>query len=541
MISPEILDEIKTEALKEFEMLSRVYRPSFHTRKICDYLKQRVQEIRPGVEVYEDQYRGNLVNDEVDPNDSSGNLWFNVPANDPAFEKAQPIIVQAHMDMVCSFMTHEAKEDMIKNGIALEYHMNGTLTSRGNLTTLGADNGIGIAFILAIIKSNTFKHGPIRGIFTTDEEVGMLGASFLGLTRNGEKGAPVKGCNYIINIDTVSDGEIAISAPGAVVTQFTIPVDPDAKPIQQGLNTYTLYADEFKGGHDGIEIDKHSSAIRAVGDVLKQINKTEDFRLIEYLSPGCEFQNVIQKYSYATFTSSMSFADVERIVENYENDFKRMYPEETEAKIFLKLAELPQNADIRPYSHETSTKIVDLITSLPHGVVEWKDKSAGWIGASGNMGPIFLTMKKEKQGEREVWSNPSFVMKAHFRSCDNTKLEESIENNKKLAKDILGDDGLDYFQMIMLMYGWAGDDSKSFLNTAMRAFEERGVKWKLSNLRYGLEVSWFKYYNPDLNMISVGPETHNIHECTETLYTGTLQNVIGVILTCIESMRIIGK
>ncbi|MCQ3907732.1 MAG: hypothetical protein MJ219_03180 [Mycoplasmoidaceae bacterium] len=74
MLSDEIIEELKSEALKEFELLSKVYRPSFQTRKIADYLKQRVKELRPGVEVYEDQYRANLIDDIYDPTASSGNV-----------------------------------------------------------------------------------------------------------------------------------------------------------------------------------------------------------------------------------------------------------------------------------------------------------------------------------------------------------------------------------------------------------------------------------------------------------------------------------
>lgn len=540
-MTPEVLEEIKVESLKEFELLSKVYRPSFKTRKICDYLKQRIQELRPGIDVFEDAYRANLVNDAMSAYESSGNLWFDLPANDPSFEGAEPIILQGHMDMVVAYTDDAAHAGILEHGVELEYHGNGTLTSRGNKTSLGADNGIGLGVMLAIIKSDSFKHGPIRFIFTTDEEEGMIGASFLGLTKTGEKGEPVKGFRYLINNDNANDGEMIISTAGAVISLYTIPKDPETQPMQTQNPVYTLSVSGLLGGHDGDWVAKHTNAIRIVGMVLKEICDSPDFQLIEFISPSSECINLLHTQSFATFVSAKSQDDINRIINNVTDEVKKQYPDETGLKIQVESTPLPENTEIRPYSHDIGARIVKLVNSLLFGVVSWKDQSTGWVETSGNMGPIYLRLDKEEKDGKTIWHSPSFEFQVLCRSCNNEHLVKIVDDNKKLAKDCLGSDDLDYYQLCNLFYGWPGDEDQSFLQIAKDAFEARGVKWTTKNLNGGLEISWFKHFNPGLNMVSIGAEIHHTHDCQETLYTGTLDGVVGVTLECIEHMRTITK
>lgn len=538
-MTPELIEEIKAEALVEFELMSRVYRPSYKTRKICDFLKEHIKELRPDIEVYEDQYRANLVDIGNNASESSGNLWFDVPANDPELAKNEILILQAHMDMICAYADDEAQKNMIQNGVQIEYHPNGTLTAFGHKTSLGADNGIGLAFILAIIKNNNFKHGPLRVIITTDEEVGMCGASYLGLTKQGEKGQPVQGCKYLLNVDVVSDGEIAVTSRGAVVSIYTIPKDPDAKPLPAGLKMYKLDIDGLKGGHDGIEIDKHCSAVRLMAEVLKRINTTPDFHLVECISDTSDIQNVIQKHCYAIFATSVDQQSILDLMDIQKAAFSKNYPDETGVKFELTPVDLPEGSEVRCYSHETATNIIKLITELPHGPLSWKDKNIGWLETSGNMGPIYLRIEKAEKDGKAFWSEPIFEMKSHVRSSNNDHLQDAIVNNKRMAKEYLGNDDLDYYQLKMVIYGWDENEDKRLLEVVQKAYEKRDVTWRTSHRRGGLELSWFKYFNKDLNMVSIGPEIHDIHSCGETLYTGTLDNTIFVILSVIEKMKTI--
>ncbi len=536
-IPDDIVEEVQVAALAEFEGLSRVYRPSFQTRAIADYIKNRVKELDPSIVVNEDNYRSSLIDDANREDLSSGNLWFDLPANLPALKDNEPIILQAHMDMVCTYVDEEAHQQLQQNGVELEYHSNGTLTSMGNRTSLGADNGIGIAVMLAILKTKNFKHGPIRCLLTADEEVAMAGAAYLGLTKTGERGLPVQGFKYLLNNDNAFDGEILISTAGAVESTYTIPADPEAKPLDGKTPVYTLEVSGLLGGHSGDWIAKHANAIRIIAETLKEISSKEEFRLIEFLSPGSHFNNVIHTRAFATFTSSLSLDELNTIVEQHLAATKQNFPEETGVKAKLKPAQLPQGAEIKPYSHDISAKIITLLTSLVYGPRSWKNRQIEWIETSGNIGPIFLTIEKKDK----VWDQPKFLLNVLDRSCNNDHLQELVKSNKQLAKDCLGADDLDYYKLNALFYGWPGDEDQKLVQTIKNAYEARGVKWTTRNLHGYLEVSWFKHYNKDLVIASIGAEIHNMHDCKETLYTGTLRGVIGATLDCIAQMRWINK
>lgn len=541
MISEEILAQVKADAVKEFELLSKVYRPSFYTRKIADYLKKRAQELVPGVEVFEDEYRANLIDDAYNASTSSGNIWFDVPANDPRLENNAPIILQAHMDMVVASANRAADELIRQNGVTFQNHSNGTLTSLNRQTSLGADDGIGLGLMYAILKNDKFKHGPIRFLITADEEVGMCGASYLGLTKSGEKGAPVLGYNYLINLDNVYDGEIIVSTSGAVVSVYSLPKNPDSKPLPSGLNIFTLDVGGLLGGHDGLEVVRHASAARIAAEILKEISSRPDFYLLEFLTPDCDFHNVIQTHAIATFATKQSIDEIKQLVGLHEGMCRNKYPDEVGIKIKVEPAKIPADAEIKPLSHDESANVIKLMVTLPYGVTSWKNESTGWIETSGNIGPIWLSLDKHEVNGKLVYDCPSFAMRSHIRSCNNDHLLKAVDDNKALAKSILGSDDLDYYQLKNILYGWPGDTNTALLDLAKDAYESKGVKWATLNPNVGLEVSWFVRYNPNLTMVSIGPEIHNVHDCAETLYIDTLEGFVNTVLSCIQGMDKVAK
>ncbi|MCQ3914406.1 MAG: hypothetical protein MJ201_01115 [Mycoplasmoidaceae bacterium] len=167
-----ITSEIKQDAISEFIELSKIYRETYFTRGICNWLKQRIQEICPEATILEDDYNASLEDSTVDPDKSSGNLIIDIPAS-PGMENNKKICFQAHMDMVCVADSPEALEQMKQNGVSVEINStDNTMTSAGKHTSLGADDGIGVAIMLALLKNKNIAHGPIKYIITADEENG---------------------------------------------------------------------------------------------------------------------------------------------------------------------------------------------------------------------------------------------------------------------------------------------------------------------------------------------------------------------------------
>lgn len=541
MVSNKILEQINKDTLDEFELLSKIYRPSFYTRKIADYLKKRVQELRPGIEVWEDQYRASLIDDTFDAPTSSGNIWFDIPANDPKLEDNEPIILQAHMDMVVASTNKKAEEEIRKNGVTFQINSNGNLISKKGQTSLGADDGIGIGLMLAILKNKEFKHGPIRFLITADEEVGMCGASYLGLTKTGEKGAPLLGYKYLINLDNPYHGQIIVSTAGAVVTLFTLPKNPDTEPLSKNVNTFKLDVSGLLGGHDGININNQASALKIVAEVFEKISDDSEFRLVDFSTPDCDYHNVIQTHAVATFATKHSLDEIKKVASSCEKACKDKYPHETGVKIEVNLEKLPADVEIKPLPHQDSVNVIKLMNSLPFGPISWKNKSTGWIETSGNIGPVVLELHKREENGKKIWDCPAFYLRAHIRSCNNEHLLQAVEDNRALSKKVFGYDDLDYFQLKNILYGWPGDSNTTLLDLAKKAYESMDIKWKTLNIHGGLEISWFKYFNPDLSMVSIGPEVHDVHLCSETLFIETLPGFINSVLYCVDGIDKVKK
>ncbi|MCQ3908852.1 MAG: hypothetical protein MJ200_04980 [Mycoplasmoidaceae bacterium] len=270
--------------------------------------------------------------------------------------------------MVVASANRAADELIRQNGVTFQNHSNGTLTSLNRQTSLGADDGIGLGLMYAILKNDKFKHGPIRFLITADEEVGMCGASYLGLTKSGEKGAPVLGYNYLINLDNVYDGEIIVSTSGAVVSVYSLPKNPDSKPLPSGLNIFTLDVGGLLGGHDGLEVVRHASAARIAAEILKEISSRPDFYLLEFLTPDCDFHNVIQTHAIATFATKQSIDEIKQLVGLHEGMCRNKYPDEVGIKIKVEPAKIPADAEIKPLSHDESANVIKLMVTLPYGV-----------------------------------------------------------------------------------------------------------------------------------------------------------------------------
>ena len=448
-------------------------------------------------------------------------------------ESRDTVIIQGHLDMVC-VKTSDCTKNMFTDPIDIMTDGNVIWADK---TSLGADDTVAIAIALAILDDDTLQHPPICAVFTVDEETGMSGAANIGLTKDGKKGGPVQGVKYLINIDNLTDGEIVVSTLGSVIIEYIYPKLENTEPLKGDASIYHIDVSGLIGGHDGLNIEGHVSAAYIVSEILKTVSKDPSFRLIEFDTPDSNFHNVIQKHAQCTFTSTKPENEINDIVTNVINGCKGEFPLETGITATVE----PQNLngiEIRPFSHEMSVAFIKFLNSLPFGILTWKDKETGWLESSGNFGPVHLKCEEVVEDGKVIWKNPSFTMKSHYRSCDNPKIDSCFDERKQLISNCFGPEANKITMKKSLCYGWEGNTDQTLVYVARRALDKRSVKWYNCNTRSYLEVSWFKYFNKDLSMISIGPEVHNMHDRNETLYVETTQNCLGVILECIEQMRL---
>ncbi len=244
-----ILNNLEPRAVfKYFEQISRIPRGSGNEKRISDYLVSFAKN--HNLKVIQDD----ALNVIIKKNGTSG------------YENSPTVILQGHMDMVCE-KDKEVEHDFEKD--PLELRVDGDFI-RAAGTTLGADNGIAIAYCLAILESEDIPHPPLEVVFTTEEETGMGGASALNPSN-------LKG-KILINIDSEEEGKLLVSCAGGVRTRIILPIVKIQ--VDEKLNTYRIKIKGLKGGHSGMEIDKgRGNANKLMGRVLKDIHKTIKFYL----------------------------------------------------------------------------------------------------------------------------------------------------------------------------------------------------------------------------------------------------------------------
>ncbi|MBQ0016232.1 MAG: M20/M25/M40 family metallo-hydrolase, partial [Bacteroidales bacterium] len=220
-----------------FEEITRIPRPSKHEERISAYLQQFGHD--RGLETL---------------SDSLGNVLIRKPATQ-GYEQAPSVCLQAHMDMVCE-KNADTTFDFLTD--AIQAHIEGDWLTATN-TTLGADDGIGVAAILAILDADDISHGPLEALFTVDEETGLTGAD--GLSPEWLKSS------ILLNFDDEDEGEFCIGCAGGIDTVATLPYTTQPTPANQ--KAFTLSVSGLKGGHSGDDIEKgRANAVKLLTRML---------------------------------------------------------------------------------------------------------------------------------------------------------------------------------------------------------------------------------------------------------------------------------
>ena len=476
---------VADKALEEFMKLAAVPRPSFHTEKALAYLQDFADN--HGFTNYHDDY---------------GNFWMDVPAT-KGYEDYPKVILQGHMDMVC----------VSDPGVDIDFETTGittvvsddTITADG--TTLGADDGAGIGTMLAICESNV-AHGPLRVLVTTDEEVGLLGAEALDESAIDS--------DYLINIDDEEAGKITYSTAGGL--QVTMKNQYDTKPVNSGDTVWKLEVGNLLGGHSGVEIDKNRlSAVTALTMMLQGVMDADIPIGLISINIG-EFGNVIAPSGSVTFAVSTENEEkLTKILQDIEDSLSSQYPDKNMECTLLK-----QDAEgMSEVSVKDSSKLIELIQSLPQGVISMSKKIDGLVETSSNTGVVKLT---------DGFAN----IEVNARSCVTKELDK-LETDFCTQSDKYG-----YSCTTNSKYpGWDGDPDSPLLKLSAKAYEETGVEPELQAVHAGLESSWFTTKRAGIQMIAIGPTITGAHTTSETLKPKTIEPMVPALLYCLANINAI--
>ncbi len=455
-----------------FDQINQVPRPSKKEGKIREWLVKFAQDHSLEYKV-----------DEI------GNVAMYRPAA-PGLENAKGVILQAHMDMVAEKnkdSNHNFDTDPIRTIIDGEW-------VRADGTTLGADDGMGIAGALAALIDPDLKVGPLEGFFTVDEETGLTGASHVG-------DGMLRG-DYLLNLDSEDDGVITMSCAGGIDTLATFEYQP--QPVPAGCDFFEIKFAKMQGGHSGTDIClERGCATKLLVRVLWELGQQFDFALA-HIDAG-NLRNAIARDAEAII--GIKPADREPLTAAFNiiaADIKNEYHiSEPTMEITLAGADAPAAI----IEDKVAKAIINTAFVAQHGVVSVSLELQGLTETSTNLASIKM------EGGDKVVVTTSQRSAVESRKYD---IAHRIEQTFKLGgAQVRHTDGYQ---------GWAPNMNSRILKTAVKVWSDLyGAEPKVEAIHAGLECGLFLKVCPNLDMISYGPTLRDVHSPKERVHIPAVQ------------------
>ena len=454
--------------MKFFEEISMIPRGSKNEKEISDYLVKFGKD--RGLETIQDK---------------SLNVIIKKPAT-KGYENVPSMILQGHMDMVCE-KNQGTEHDFMKDSLKLRI-VDGWIKATG--TTLGADNGIAVAFALALFDSKELPHPALEVLITSDEEMGMTGAQNLDTSLLSSK--------TLINIDTEEEGELYVSCAGGARGVFEIPVKKE-KVSSKGLH---LKVRGLQGGHSGADIHlQKGNANKLLGRVLNALNNLLELQLSS-VSGGSK-DNAIPREADVKFIIN-DFTKAKEIISEYEGIFKNEL-RVSDKDIRLEVEEIEIN---ELFGKEESSKIVETIQLHPNGIKSMSLDIEGLVESSLNLGVI-------------VTNENSVTLHSAIRSSVLSQKMAMVEELKTLAK-VMNINFIDSAHYP----AWQYREHSKIRDIFEKTYEKiNGKKPKIKAIHAGLECGLFDEKFDDIDMISFGPDIRNAHTPEEMVNIASIERV----------------
>ena len=431
--------------------------------------------------------------------DSVQNVIIKKPAS-KGMENRKTLILQSHLDMVHQ-KNNDTNFDFDTQGI--EMLVEGDWI-RANGTTLGADNGIGVASIMAILASDTIEHPAIEAMFTIDEETGMTGAMQLDPSNfSGE---------ILLNLDTEDDDELSIGCAGGIDTNTSYSYAEE--PIADGSACYELNVKGLVGGHSGMDIDKgRGNANKLMNRVLRYLQVKTSFQLISV--DGGSLRNAIPRESLAVITVAEN--DIEKFKEFFGVIAQAIKDEyrSLEKELVIEFNSTDVTGAAVPAAD--STKIVNALYAVHNGVFRMSPDIEGLVETSSSLARVIV-----KEG---LFTTQSLQRS----SVESTK--DDVANTVRAAFELMGCDVIqngDY-------PGWQPNTDSEILNLMTDLYRERyNEDPQVKACHAGLECGILLKHLPNVDMISFGPNIRAAHSPDEKVQISSVQKYWGFLLEALK-------
>lgn len=451
---------------QEFAKITQVPRPSKHEEQIIQYLLDFGK--KHGIDTRKD---------------AAGNVLMRKPAT-PGYENRRSVILQSHVDMVCE-KNSNVKHDFLKDPIIP--HIDGNWV-KANGTTLGADDGIGVAAQLAILTDPTVAHGPIECLFTVDEETGLTGAFALE--------AGFFESEILLNLDSEDEGELFIGCAGGIDTVAEFTYTTSGCPAD--TRHFKLSVTGLKGGHSGDDIHKGlANAVKLLTRILHRLDR--DLRIHLTSIEGGNLRNAIAREAFASFAISSGKVDQ---LNALLGDMRTALQQEfhtTEPNLSIELC--PADASSVVFAHEAQETLLQLLYALPHGVIEMSRDIPGLVETSTNLASI-----------KKTGNNTLFITTSQRSSVNSAKeaIAMQVESAFLLAGcKVQHSDGYP---------GWAPNTQSPILDVSVKAYKKLfGQDPIVRAIHAGLECGLFLEKYPRLDMVSFGPTIRGAHSPDERI------------------------
>ncbi len=453
-----------------FHEITQIPHPSKKEKKIAEYVRKFASDHKLETII-----------------DKTGNVIIRKPAT-KGMENRDGVILQAHLDMVPqknSDKKHDFEKDPIETLIDGEW-------VKANGTTLGADNGIGVAAALAVLASKDIPHGPLEVLLTVDEETGMTGA--FGLKKGLLHG------DILINLDSEDEGELTVGCAGGIDVAATKKYAEEVTP--GGMAAYEIIAKGLKGGHSGVDIPLgRANSIKILFRFLMQAESDFKIRIAE--AAGGDLRNAIPRESHAIVAVAKKKApEFEKFVRNYEKIYKKEFAE-TEPNLSFKCRKTDLPGKLM--SKEDQFGIIRAVFACPNGVQRMSQSMKGLVETSNNLAIVSC-----KKGKFEAYN---LTRSSVDTSKESTAWRIAAVFHLIGAKVTLSGS----------YPGWKPNMESPILKTMSGVYKKLYNKVPdINAIHAGLECGLLGGVYPRLDMISFGPTIKHPHSPDEKVHIGSV-------------------
>lgn len=455
-----------------FAEVNKVPRPSNKEEKMMAFLTAYGKKL--GLETLQDE---------------TGNILIRKPAT-PGYENLETTVIQSHMDMVCekvAGLDFDFENDAIQTEVD-----GGWMRAKG--TTLGADDGIGVAMEMALLADNTIAHGPIECLFTRAEETSLGGAS--GIRPGFMTG------KYLLNLDSEDEGQIFISCAGGANTNASFEVKREKAP--EGLFFFKIQIKGLVGGHSGDDIEKkRANANILLGRMLYKL-LDYDIRLADIQSGG--LHNAIPRDGYAICAVPEEYKEKVRVDFNVmAADFEAEYAAMEKTMKFELTSESPRNEVLEK---NVTDRLIKAIIGVPNGIFAMSQDIPDFVETSSNLANVRL---KQDHIHIETMQRSNLTSKRLAACASVGAVFElagaRVETNTGYP-------------------GWHLDPNSPLLKITVEAYKRLFKKEPVVRaIHAGLECGLFSEKYPEMDMVSFGPTLRGVHSPDERLEIATVQMV----------------